>query len=202
MKLAALIGTAALAIAAGTAPAQPAVQILDRTFVCTTEYDSAKVMASPKGDLAFATARTTSSGYLGVGSGAVSALSGLVYVRARAELGFSQRAPWPQGVYARAGKCFLSRKTAPLSSTGLVGPPVLWAKSYDCIVRGRLVVRVRAVLSQAATWRRIDDAYFGARTNVVSAQLAVRSEKTGKPVGYATLDSGGKTKLWVKSGCA
>jgi hypothetical protein len=56
-------------------------------------------------------------------------------------------------VYARAGKCFLSRKRIPLEPTGLPGPPVAWMKSYTCTVTGRLVIRVRAVLATRAVWR-------------------------------------------------
>jgi hypothetical protein len=200
MKAAALIGLVALALAA-YAEARPATVVLDRTLVCTTQYGDVDVMASPKGSQAFATAQMESSGFVGVGSGQVDQLNSLVTVRARAERSEIASARAPQGVYARAGRCFLSRKTVPLTSKGLPSPPVAWEKSYSCTVRGRVVVRVRAVLATAASWRRIDTSYFGAKANVVSAALAVRSERTGKPLGYGTLSSAGKTKLWVAGSC-
>jgi hypothetical protein len=201
VKAAALTAILALALAA-YAQARTSTSVLDHTFVCTTEYGDVNVLASPRGDLAFATARTESSGYLGVGSGQVDQLHGLVVVRARAEKSSIGSARGPQGVYARAGKCFLSSKAVPLKASGLAGPPVQWAKKYDCSARGRLIVRVRAVLATSASWRRSDSDYFGAKANVVSAQFAVRSERTGKPLGFGTLSSGGKTKLWVASSCS
>jgi hypothetical protein len=200
VRAAALVGLLALALAA-FAQARTSTTVLDQTLICATEQGDVDVMASPRGDLAFATARTESSGYLGVGSGQVNQLNGLVVVRARAEKSTVGSAHAPQGVYGRAGKCFLSRKTVPLKATGLPGPPVQWAKSYDCTVRGRLIVRVRAVLASGASWRRIDKFYFGARANVVSAELAIRSERTGKPLGFGTLSSAGKTRLWIAGSC-
>ena len=175
---------------------------LDRTFVCRTEFDDLDVMASPRGDYAFSTARTISSGFLGLTTGSSGALANLVHVRARREKSDAGAAVVPEGVYAGGGRCFLSRKTVPLTSKGLAGPPVVWMKDYTCTVRGRLVVRVRAVVASAANWRRIDDDFFGVRTTVSSAQVAVRSERTGRPVAFGTLDSAGRTKLWVASGCS
>jgi hypothetical protein len=201
VKAAALTAILALTLAA-FAQARTSTSVLDHTFVCTTEYGDVNVLASPKGDQAFATAQMVSSGYLGVGSGQIDQLHGLVVVRARAEKSGFAAAHAPQGVYAQAGKCFLSRKTVPLKASGLAGPPVQWAKKYDCSVRGRLLVRVRAVLATSRPWRRVDTNYFGAKTNVVSATLAVRSERTGKPLGFGTLSSAGKTKLWAASSCS
>lgn len=200
MKAVLLTGVAALALAA-FAQAQPATVVLDRTLICTPEHGNLDVMASPRGGLAFSTAMMESSGYLAVGTGQVDQLNGLVVVRARAEKSKIGTAQGPQGVYARAGRCFLSKKKIPLESTGLVGPPVEWAKSYGCSVPGRVIVRVRAVLASGATWRRASETYFGARANVVSAQLAARNERTGKPLAYGTLGPRGKTKLWSAQAC-
>ncbi|MBD0338661.1 MAG: hypothetical protein ICV67_05165 [Thermoleophilia bacterium] len=62
-------------------------------------------------------------------------------------------------------------------------------------------MRIRATVAEAGSWRRIDNRFFGVRTNVLTAALAVRSEGTGKPVAYGTIDSAGRTKLWVAAGC-
>jgi len=191
-----------LAVVASVLLAASAQATLDRTFVCTPQYGDLDVEASPRGDYAFATARTVSSGYLGLTTGSSGARANLVHVRARREKSDAGAAAVPEGVYAGAGRCFLSRKTVPLTSKGLVGPPVVWRKDYTCTVRGRLVVRVRAEVASAATWRRTDADFFGVRTNVFTAQLAVRSERTGKPLAYGTLDAAGRTKLWVARGCA
>jgi hypothetical protein len=200
VRVAALLAVLGLTLAA-FAQARTSTTVLDKTLICTTQYGDVDVMASPKGEQAFATAQMVSSGFLGVGSGEVNQLTGLVVVRARAEKSTIASAHGPQGVYGRAGKCFLSRKTVPLGATGLPGPPVQWGNSYGCTVRGRVIVRVRAVLASKASWRRTDTAYFGAKANVVSAELAVRSERTGKPFGFGTLSSTGKTKLWTAGGC-
>ncbi|MBD0338032.1 MAG: hypothetical protein ICV67_01920 [Thermoleophilia bacterium] len=175
---------------------------LDRTFVCSPELRDLDVLASPRGDRAFATARFVSSGYLGLNTGSIGGRANLVYARARLERSdLANVTPMVPGVYAGAGRCFLSRKTVALTSRGLAGPPVVWAKDYTCTVRGRLVVRIRATVAEAGSWRRIDNRFFGVRTNVLQAILAVRSERTGEQVAYGTMDSAGRTKLWVAPGC-
>jgi hypothetical protein len=195
-----LAAVAALALASFAA-AKPATVVLDQTLICTPEHSNLDVMASPRGDLAFSTAQMESSGYLAVGTGQVDQLNGLVVVRARAEQSRIGSSQGPQGVYGRAGRCFLSKKKIPLESNGLVGPPVEWTKSYGCSVPGRVIVRVRAVLATAAPWRRANESYFGSRANVVSAELAARSERTGKALAYGTLGPAGKTKLWSAGRC-
>jgi hypothetical protein len=187
---------------AAHAQAGSATKVIDKTLICTTQYSNVDLLASPRGDFAFASSRMISSGFLGVGSGTTRSVDALVSVRARDEKSEVGSARGTRGVYARAGKCFLSRKSVPLSSAGLPGPPVAWAKDYSCTVRGRIIVRVRAVLATSASWRRVDATHFGARSNVVSAELAVRSERTGKALGFGTLSSAGKTRLWVASSCS
>ena len=189
-----------LAVVASVLVAATSQATLDRTFVCSTEHSDLDVMASPRGDYAFATARTVSSGFLGLTTGSSGARANLVHVRARREKSDAGAAAVPEGVYAGAGRCFLSRKTVALTSRGLAGPPVVWRKDYTCTVRGRLVVRVRAEVA-ATGWRRTDPDFFGVRTNVTKATLAVRSERTGKPIAFGTMDTAGRTKLWVARGC-
>jgi len=189
-----------LAVVASVLVAATSQATLDRTFVCSTEHSDLDVMASPRGDYAFATARTVSSGFLGLTTGSSGARANLVHVRARREKSDVGAAAVPEGVYAGAGRCFLSRKTVALTSRGLAGPPVVWRKDYTCTVRGRLVVRVRAEVA-ATGWRRTDPDFFGVRTSVTKATLAVRSERTGKPIAFGTMDTAGRTKLWVARGC-
>lgn len=194
-----MLTVAASILLAATAPAS----VLDKTLVCSTERGDVDVIASPRGDAAYATARTVSSGYLGLNSGYVGGRANLAFVRARLEQSdLANVAAQAPGVYAGAGRCFLSRKSVPLSSRGLVRPPVLWAKDYTCTVRGRLVVRVRSEIASGSSWRRVDGDFFGVRSNVTTASLAVRSEKTGKQIAFGTMDAAGRTKLWVARGCA
>ena len=89
----------------------------------------------------------------------------------------------------------------PLSARGLPGTPIIWQKEVDCAVRGRVLVRVRAELETPAVWRPAGAPYAGAVGNVVEAKLAVRSERTGKPIAFATLGQGGKTRLWSAQSC-
>jgi len=89
----------------------------------------------------------------------------------------------------------------PLSSKGLPGPPIRWSKELDCSLRGRVLVRVRAVLDAPTKWRRADRSYVGARNPVTEARLAVRLQKTGKPIAYMELDAKGRTALWYSSTC-
>jgi hypothetical protein len=189
-----------LAVAASVLIAATGQATLDRTFVCTPQHGDVDAMASPRGDYAFATARTISSGYLGLNTGFLGGRANLVHVRARRQKSDAGAAAVPEGVYAGAGRCFLSGKTVALTSRGLAAPPVVWAKDYTCTVKGRLVVRVRAQVATSG-WRRTDDDFFGVRTNVFTAQLAVRSERTGKPLSFGTMDAAGQTKLWVASSC-
>jgi hypothetical protein len=44
--------------------------------------------------------------------------------------------------------------------------------------------------------------YDGARRQVVEAAVAVRSERTGKPVAFVELGRAGKTRLWTSPGCS
>jgi hypothetical protein len=191
-----------LAVVASILVAATSQATFDRTFVCTPRHGDVDVAASPRGDFAYATARTISSGYLGLNTDYFGGRANLVHVRARREKSdLANVAAQPEGIYAGAGKCFLSRKSVPLTSRGLAGPPVVWAKDYTCTVKGRLVVRLRANVASASSWRRVDPDFFGIRTNVFTAQLAVRSERTGKPIAFGTMDTAGRTKLWVAAGC-
>src|SRR5215211_4274297 len=136
--LAGLAAVVPLSLAlAALAQARPATFVLDRTLVCRPQYGDVDVMASPRGGLAFSTARMESGGYLAIGTGQVDQLNGLVVVRARPEKSRIGSAQGPQGVYGRAGRCFLSKKRIPLESKGLFGPPVEWTKGYGCNVAGR-----------------------------------------------------------------
>jgi len=90
----------------------------------------------------------------------------------------------------------------PLARKGIPGPPTVWAKSVECQVRGKVLVRVRAVLERSVPWRRQDAAFVGARANAVSGKVAVRAQASGAPVAYVELDSSGKTRLWFSPGCS
>jgi hypothetical protein len=182
-------------------------RIVDRTFRCTPvalgdglrELD---VFALPLGSREFIGGQNPnpSPGVVGVSSGGFNPTSDLVSVRAAAWERFRNRRI-PEGVFASEGRCSSTRVSVRLSPTGLPGPPVQWSESSSCLIRGRVLVRVRAVLQSPATWQRIDGTYIGARRSVVEAALAIRSER-GKPIAFVELGPAGKTRLWISSGCS
>jgi hypothetical protein len=180
-------------------------ETVDRTFRCAPTtlggLRSVDVNVIPSGTREQYGQQHPSPGFAGVAStGAWEARSELVSVRARGWQRFGTTHS-PQGVYASTRRCAPSRTRVPLSAMGLPGPPVQWEQSASCLTGGRVLVRVRAVLRSPAPWRRAGDAYVGARSNVIKAALAIRSERTGKPIAYIELDTAGKTKLWHSSVC-
>jgi hypothetical protein len=205
------VGSAAT-LGAGVRPqATPEVgRVIDRTLRCTpgTLYGGVRqldVTAKPRGSLGNGgRSDDVSPGYVSVGSGLASgAFDDLVWARARLEE--RRVAPgnaWPAGVYADVRRCAAARVSVPLSAKGLPGPPVRFDQDADCEVRGRVLVRLRAVLEAPTPWRAATPPYAGARRNVVEVKIAVRSERTRRPVALLALDPGGKTRLWVSSGCS
>jgi hypothetical protein len=194
----ALLALSAAAASAGTS----AGRVVDRTFVCTPfatfggQRDLDVSVQPPYRD-----AQTSAPATIFVKSGPYSPSEQLVAVRARPAQRFGSN-PYRAGVYAHTARCAGTGKEVPLSAKGLAGPPVVWAKLVDCDVRGRIFVRVRAELVSPSAWRPVGTPYAGAVGNVASAQLAVRSEKSGKPIAYATFGADGKTKFWAAAGCS
>ncbi len=180
--------------------------MIDRTFGCTpvaldaalraTDVNAVPVTALEPYD----PFQKRSPGFIGVASGGRGADADLVSVRARGWQRFRSTYS-PAGVYARAGRCVSSRHSVPLSASGLPGPAVRWAREVTCLGRGRVLVRVRAVLQSPASWQPQTDSVDGARSNVVQASIAVRSERTGKPLAYLELARDGGTKLWHARSC-
>jgi len=190
--------------ATGAAP--EGLRVIDRTFGCipralTGNVRAIDVTAVPRGSVEAAdTSAPRSPGFIGVASGGWAASSELVSVRARRWQRFLPTIS-AAGVYA-SRECRLSRLAVPLSNEGLSGPPTRWMKSTSCLGRGRVIIRVQAVLATSDPWRDLVTGSFdGAAGNVVRASIAVRSERTGKPVAYMELARDGTTKLWHSSSC-
>ena len=181
-------------------------RIVDRTFRCTPfalgdGLRDLNAIAWPLDSKEFQNPNP-SPGYLGVSSGGFSPTSDLISVRADAWQRFRNRPRIPEGVYVHARRCSAARVVSiPLSPRGLPGPPVHFGDDVSCTTRGRVLVRVRAVLQSAAPWQRIDRTYAGARRKVVEAAVAVKSESRRRPLAFIELGPGGKTRLWVSSGC-
>ena len=195
-----LVVAAFLALAAG-ASAGTSANVIDKTFVCTPlatfgGLRDLDINAAPP----YKDAQTNVPATIYVKSGPYSPTEQLVAVRARPAQRFGGN-QYRAGVYAHRFRCAATGRSVPLSAKGLPGPPIVWQKEVDCQVRGRILVHVRAELESPSAWRSVGAPYAGAVGNVASAQMAVRSEKTGKPIAYATLGVGGKTKLWTGAAC-
>jgi hypothetical protein len=206
----ALLGSAAassaVAMVRTPSDAGASFRIVDRTFACTPVVlsggvRSLAVIASPLGAKELkGPSVTTSPGYIGATSGGHGAGSDLVVARAHSGKYFgTDRAA---GVYANIGRCSSAKSSVPLSSRGLPGPPVAWAKEAKCEVRGRVLVRVRAASASNAPWQRTSPSYAGVSGRVVEASIAVRSERTRKPLAFMELARTGKTRLWFASSCS
>lgn len=205
-----LVLTACVIAAAAAAQGEGAPsRVVDRTFRCTVAplYGGVReldVTAKPKGSLGNGgRSDDVSPGYVSVGSGPASgAFDDLVFARTRPEeRGVAPADPFPAGVYVDVRRCAPARLSLPLSAKGLPGPPVRFDTDADCQLRGRVLVRLRAVLEGPALWGRAGRPYFGARRNVVEATIATRSELTRRPIALLALDRDGETRLWVSSTC-
>jgi hypothetical protein len=206
-KHALLLLAAVVTSVAATEAASAPPRIVDRTFRCTSAllYGGVRqldVTTSPRGSQgAGGRSDDVSPGYISVGSGAARGVfDDLAFARARSE---ARRAstPFPPGVYADTRRCAAARASLPLSSKGLPGPPIRFAREADCEVRGRVLVRVRAVLEAPTAWQPTTPPMAGARRNVIEARIAVRSERTRRPLALLALDSTGGTRLWLASAC-
>jgi hypothetical protein len=217
-KLGVWLGIALLlvtALALGTnASARPSgSRVIDRTFGCTpfavqgalraTEINAAPVGAveayNPYNE-PYDPSHELSPGFIGVASGGWEPGFEFVSIRAHRWRRFGSDYS-AEGVYASTTRCASSRASMPLSANGLPSPPGRWAEQATCLGRGRVLIRVRAILQSAEQWQTQGDSSAGVRSNVVEAAVAVRSERTGKPLAYLELGRHGKTKLWYSANC-
>ncbi|MEX0807613.1 MAG: hypothetical protein WD044_02690 [Dongiaceae bacterium] len=198
--LASAICAAGLA-ATGSGSSAPS-RIVDRTFACAPiAYGGVRDL-----DLWASPPRTDPwiiPAYLVIRTGTTLPDTDLVFVRVRAQgkIGWTSPQEGPSGVYASARRCTPARAAVPLSSKGLPGPPAGWFSEVNCSLRGRVLVRVRALLAAPAEWQRVDGSYFGAQKRIDEASVAVRSERTGEPLAFMQVDKAGKTRLWTASRC-
>ena len=203
MRIGSLIAvTCVVALASiGSGTSAPS-RTVDRTFACTPllagggrELD---LWASPP-----RTDPWTIPAYLVARTGTTLPSEDLVYVRARTQgkIGWTSPFSGPGGVYAHSRRCSPARASVALSSKGLPGTPTGWYSPVSCTLRGRVLVRVRALLSAPAGWGRAGPLFQGARKDVLEASLAIRSERTGEPLAFMTLNRAGETRLWSSSRC-
>jgi hypothetical protein len=182
-------------------PAAPArvfaPKVIDRTFACTPAYGQLKVVASPHGTQEVLGSQFVSSGYARVTRGSDTDPSGDLVVVALP----GQRnggVEFPGAVYANRLRCTASRAKVPLGHAGIPGPALAVRSDTVCTVRRKVLVRVRAEVEGASSWRRLGGevgrSYVGVRGQVVRAEVVVRDLRT--QLGYATLGPSGKTRHW------
>ena len=160
------------------------------------------VVASPRGDKFLrGTVYAISVGYIGVSSGPDASGSDLVIARSHTQERYQQQ-PQAPGVYVNARRCSRVRTMVPLSPRGLPGPPVRFSTEGKCSLLGRVLVRVRAVLQSPTSWLPAAPPYVGARRDVVEATVAVRRERTRRPLALIQLGRSGTTKLWTAPACS
>ncbi len=177
-------------------------RVVDRTFACT-------LYRLPGGvgdlDVAISTAyHDRNSGWrapaqIELASGVDTLDNKLVYVRSHAGTSYGGRT-FPPGPYANTTRC-VPAKRIPLSQRGLPGPPVRWSTGTQCRVRGRVVIRLRAVLRSPANWGMVQRPYAGARMDVLESAVAVRSERGRKPVVYGALTRSGGVQFFASPAC-
>lgn len=188
----------------GTAAVTAKQRIVDQTFLCNTVFGQVRVATSPKGSLETLGAQVISSGYARVTSGPD--LSPLSDLAVASRPGYrTATIHFPGSVYASTRRCASSRAAVPLGRAGFARPPTAFLSAADCTVRGRVLIRVRAVLNRPALWRRLGgelgSAFIGTKVDVDEAQIAVRRARTGSPMALAQLLPGGLTRLWASPSC-
>jgi hypothetical protein len=181
-------------------PVRPAVtKTIDRTFACTPSFGQLKVVVSPHGTPELIGSRFLSSGYARATRGSDTDPAGDLAVIAKPGLrnGGTQ---FPGAAYVNRLRCAASRVKVPLGHAGLPGPPAAYRSDAVCKARAKVLVRIRAEVDGASSWRRLGGevgrSYTGVRGRVVSGELAVRDQQTGKPLAYATLGPSGATRHW------
>jgi hypothetical protein len=209
----ALLIVTALALGANASALSSGSRVIDRTFGCTPfavagALRATEVNAAPIGAVEaynpynepYDPSHELSPGFIGVASGGWEPGFEFVSIRAHRWRRFGPTYS-AEGVYASTTRCSSSRASIPLSANGLPSPPGRWAEQATCLGRGRVLIHVRAILQSAEQWQPQGNSSGGARSNVVEAAVAVRSERTGRPVAYLELDRHGTTKLWYAASC-
>jgi hypothetical protein len=181
---------------------------LDRTFVCTPlTFGGVRDLDAEVKPAHVDTFGRRFAPLIDVRSGGSLPESGLVFVRARLQpWAWGLSIPWPlkgqPGVYANSRRCNDASGSLPLSPRGFPGPPTRWAKRVDCVVSGRVLVRVRAELASVARWTRADRWYSGARALVRQAKVAVATQASKRPIAYMEIAGDGTVRLWSSRGCS
>lgn len=212
------LALALAAFAAGVSPTrEPALQqaapvrVVDRTFSCipARPYPGARLrefgLAVTKRTRSTVPPEHWSPASIVLDGGSPSnARSKFVIVRGHesryALRSYGLNGPGHGGAYVNRNSCVASSKPVLLSSRGLPGPPVRYETGTGCTVPGRILVRVRATLTVPTRWQEIDRLFSGVQRNVTEMSIAVRAERTGRPLIFAHARAS-STVLWRADSC-
>lgn len=201
LRALALVAVALVApLSAGARPAAPAATVIDRTRSCSATPDTVRKFrvsaVSGFRDPANRQRWKWTANFAAESRGLT-----VAYVNA----GDLPESRW-RAMGINMAKCRTSAGRVPLSARGLTGglaSQLQGSDAYECVVTGRVLVRVRAVF-RAPPIFRVRRAYgepiSETSTPVREAQLAIRT-LTGKALAYATASEAGKATLFTAPSC-
>jgi hypothetical protein len=174
--------------------------LVDRTLVCTATVDplgdrTIGVSASPHVD---SINQPNSPARAWVVNGTTPSFF-VVAVEDRAAYGRAG------GVWTHRSRCRRAATRIPLSAKGLPGPAVRWATGGTCRGVGRAVlVRIRARFESPTTWvtfRAGGQSYLRAQGRLLEGSVAVRTERTRRPLAFMVMNDKGETRFYASPSC-
>jgi len=109
------------------------------------------------------------------------------------------------GIWTHRTRCRLAGTRIPLSARSLPGPAVRWAMGGTCEGVGRRVlVRIRARFEAPTTWvtlREGGQSFLRAQGALVEGAVAVRTERTRRPLAFMAMNDKGETRLFASPSC-
>jgi hypothetical protein len=178
---------AAIAPAAEGAPSR----VVDRTWICSpVAVDGFRTI-----ELAGAPATEQTPARISIATGDSQAPVPLVTVHNKRLLGRPTGA-----VYVNARRCKRVTRRPALTPRGLLTPPDRFLTEADCDAPRRVVVRVRALLEKAASWRPAGQGVAIVRADVREASFVVR-KLPDAPFAFAAIDQAGGIRVFENDRC-
>jgi hypothetical protein len=176
-----------------------ASRLVDRTFACSVRL-SAPTLPDPTRvrsiGVRFAPNTGRWPGSVSITDQNARPESGLVAVFRRAVPGRATG-----GVWVSRSRCrWLRNDEIPLSSAGIAGPPSRYDAGFECTVAGRILVRMRGTMRGRVNWITRSNAYE-VRGSVLNAEVAARTQAGRRPLAFAVVTNGAKSRLHVAPRC-
>jgi hypothetical protein len=184
---AAALPPASLAPAADAAPSR----VVDRTWVCSP----VAAQGFRTIELAGAPASEQTPARISIASGGTQSPVPLVTIENKRLLGRPTGA-----IYVNARRCKRVARRPALTSKGLITPPDRFLTESDCDAPPKVVVRVRAILEKAASWRPAGQGVAIVRADVREASFVVRKVPDA-PFAFAAIDQAGGIRVFENDRC-